>query len=180
MTKTVHKCFFIWDAEKEEEWLNDMSKKGLELTGVGYFTYTFQEGTPGMYQYRLQMLEHFPNHPESEQYIRLIEETGAQQVATLKNWAYFRKKTADGPFELFSDTDSRLKYFRRLRYFILPLVIMMFAVTLLNFYMGVTENSPFNIGVACPTLLFSFVLGHGGFKIFRKERALKRERGIHE
>ncbi|MFC7686911.1 DUF2812 domain-containing protein [Ureibacillus sp. GCM10028918] len=34
-------------------------------------------------------------------------------VKVVFNWAYFRKKAADGPFELYSDTTSKLAYLNR-------------------------------------------------------------------
>ena len=69
MIKTVHKFFSLGSFEKEEQWLNAMSQKGYQLVHVGWCSYTFMEGEPGKYLYRLELLEEVPEHPESAAYI---------------------------------------------------------------------------------------------------------------
>ena len=113
MRKTVYKWFWVWQFDKEEKWLNEMAARGLALSSMHFIKYIFEETEPGEYQVRLELLDNSPNHPESERYIRFIEETGGEQVASWINWVYFRKKTADGPFELFSDNSSRIKMLNR-------------------------------------------------------------------
>ena len=44
MTKTVWKWYFVWDFEKEEEWLNEMAEQGWILSSVGWCRYTFTKG----------------------------------------------------------------------------------------------------------------------------------------
>ena len=56
MKKTIYQFFSVWDYDKEETWLNDMSAKGLLLHSVGFCKYTFEEGDPGKYIYRLELL----------------------------------------------------------------------------------------------------------------------------
>ena len=36
MKKVIHKLFFAWNFEKEEQWLNEMASKGLVLTYAGF------------------------------------------------------------------------------------------------------------------------------------------------
>ena len=114
MKTNVTKWFF--DFEKEEEWLNNMAAKGWNLAASHAPKYTFEEGPPGEYIYRLTLLEHGSSHPETISYIRFMEETGAEHVSTLSNgWIYFRKKAADnGDFEIFTDTDSRIRHYKRM------------------------------------------------------------------
>lgn len=72
MRFTKYKVLFAWDFEKEEKWLNEMSAKGMQLVGVGIFKYIFEEGNPGEYFYRIELLEELPTHPESISYIRFM------------------------------------------------------------------------------------------------------------
>ena len=53
--KTIHKIFFVWDFEKEEQWLNTMAQSGWVLDGVGFCTYHFIPCEPGEYTVRLEM-----------------------------------------------------------------------------------------------------------------------------
>ena len=80
MRKTVRKWFWVWDFDKEEQWLNEMAAKGLALVGTGFCRYDFEECVPGAYQVRLELLENQLQHAESQQYIRFLEETGVEQA----------------------------------------------------------------------------------------------------
>ena len=48
---------WVWQWQKEENWINAMAAKGLLLTEVGFCRYEFEEGEPGAYQYCMQMLK---------------------------------------------------------------------------------------------------------------------------
>lgn len=107
MRRTMHKLFFAWDFEKEEQWLNEMAAKGLALVSAGYATYQFEDSAPGEYTVRLELLKELPEHPESQRYIQFVEETGAEYLGKCLRWVYFRRRTDRGAFDLFSDLDSR-------------------------------------------------------------------------
>ncbi len=95
-----HKVFKLFvDFEKEERWLNEMSAKGLQFSSYWFGNYVFEQGTPGEYTYRLELMETSPHNAEGQAYIRFMEDAGVECVDTFWRWAYFRKKTADGPFE---------------------------------------------------------------------------------
>ena len=113
MNRRIWKLFFAWDYEKEETWLNQMAARGLhfiEYTFPG--RYTFEEGAPGEYIYRLEYLK--GRYEEDRNYIEFLNETGVEQVTQFLRWGYFRKKSAEGPFELYSDIDSRIGHYRRI------------------------------------------------------------------
>lgn len=124
MKHTIYKFFSIGAYEKEEKWLNDMAAKGLMLTDVGFCRYVFEEGTPGEYVYRLELLQHLPSHAESVTYIRFLEDTGVKFVGSYLRWVYLRKKAQDGIFELYSDVDSKIKHCKRITF----IANMFFAV----------------------------------------------------
>ena len=125
--KTMRKWFWVWDFEKEEEWLNDMAMNGWALASVGLCTYTFEKCEPGEYAVRLEM------HEMDESYISFMRETGAEYVGRMVAWIYFRKKTEDGPFDLFSDIDSRIKHLNRISW-------VLGCVCGLNLLIGMSNN----------------------------------------
>ena len=53
--RTIRKWFWVWDFEKEEEWLNEMAMNGWALESVGFCTYHFVRCEPGEYSVRLEM-----------------------------------------------------------------------------------------------------------------------------
>jgi len=132
------KIFLIHQHEKEEAWLNSMAAKGLGLISFrGIFTYEFEECERGEYTYKIELLESMPNSPESRKYIKFMEEMGVEMIGSYFRWVYFRKKVSDGPFELFSDLDSKITHYRRIRNLAIPLVILEFVIgfiQLLNAY----------------------------------------------
>jgi len=112
MRTEVYRLFA--DNDKEEQWLNEMAAKGWNLIASGVPAYTFEEGTPGEYAFRIILLKHKVNHPESISTIRFIEETGAEHVGSNWKWVYFRKKTGDGAFDIYTDTASLIQHYKRM------------------------------------------------------------------
>ena len=109
-----HKVVRVFvDFEKEENWLNEMSAKGLHFISYAFPQYLFEEGTPGEYTYRIELLSKPPSHIEGKAYIDFVEESGAECVDTFHFWAYFRRKTADGPFDLYTDNSSKIRHYQR-------------------------------------------------------------------
>ena len=164
--KTIRKWVWVWDFDKEEEWLNEMAMNGWVLESVGLCTYNFVRCEPGEYSVRLEM------HPYDESYLAFMRETGAEYVGRMMLWIYFRKKTADGPFDLFSDIDSKISHLDRI-------AKMLTVVGGANLVIGIANTlSPARLGwvnLLCATLLM-YALG----RIQGKKDELMRERRLHE
>ena len=179
MRKVIKKFFWAWEYEKEEKWLNEMAAKGLALVDYSIFRYSFEPCEPGEYSFKIQLLEHNPNHPESEQYIRFMEETGAEQVASYLNWVYFRKKTADGPFDLYSDNESRLKHLKRIIALILPISGANLCIGFANVGNAVgTGISLANVGYL--NLALGLLGFYGAWRLQKKRKRLEEEAQIFE
>lgn len=80
MKHVVRKLFANF--EKEEKWLNEMASKSLNLVDYSFGRYLFEEGTPGEYIYRIELLKEDPMHAESKAYINFMEDSGVECVAT--------------------------------------------------------------------------------------------------
>lgn len=170
MKKTIYKLYWAWQFDKEEKWLNECSAKGLHLCDVGVFRYTFEEGTPGAYSHKLELLENWPTHPESVAYIRFLEDTGVEMVGSILRWVYFRKKTVDGPFDLFSDLDSRIKHLNRILMLFIPLMVVEFIIGTINVFFARTLNQ----SVGTINILLGFVFVYGIYVINKKNKNLKK------
>ena len=179
MRKIIKKMFWAWEFEKEEKWLNEMSAKGLALVDYSWCRYSFEECEPGEYTNKIQLLEHRPNHPESEQYIRFMEETGAEQVASYMNWVYFRKKTAEGPFELCSDIESKMNHLILVKKLLLPLAVLNLGIFIMNI-VNFAINYPSGIWIPFINLACAALILFGVNRIQKKINALKKERTIRE
>ena len=164
--KTIQKWFWVWEFEKEENWLNEMAMNGWVLESVGFCAYHFTRCEPGEYTVRLEM------HPYDEAYVQFMQDTGAEYVGRMRMWIYFRKKAADGAFDLFSDIDSRIIHLDKIGK-------MLTAVGGANLLIGIANTfSPARLGwinLLCATLLM-YCLG----RIHGKKEALEKERLLHE
>ncbi len=142
MKHIVRKFFSIGAFEEEEQWLNQMAAKGMILTGVGFCKYFFEEGTPGEYVYRLELLKNWPSHTESIAYISFLEDMGIEQVGSHLRWVYFRRKSTEGAFDIFSDIDSRISHYQRITRFSFVMSAMMAILAVVFF--GEAGNFIFN------------------------------------
>jgi len=179
----IRKAYF--DFENEEKWLNEMSAKGFALMDYTWCRYVFSDCQPGEYIYRLELLENLPNHPVSQKYLRFLEESGVEHIASYMRWVFLRRKASDGAFDIYSDADSRVKHYKRiimLNLFILPITTLS---GLLNVLTGIgawhsNAQSPFNLyaGIFC-TLVGTIPLVMI-YRYRKKTRKLRKDRVIME
>ena len=162
--KTIRKWFWVWEFDKEEQWLNTMAQSGWVLDSVGFCKYNFVKCEPGEYTVRLEM------HDPDDEYVAFMEETGAEYIGRMVKWIYFRKKAVDGPFEIFSDIDSKISHLDQIGK-------MLTLVGIANLLLGisVTQNSFGEINLLCATLLM-----YGLGRIHGKKEALEKERMVRE
>jgi len=188
--KTV-RVFFINQHEKEEKWLNEMAAKGFAMASIrGGISYEFLKCEPGEYTYRLELLEHNVMSPESINYIQFIEDTGAEMVGSWARWVYFRKKASVGEFDLFSDLDSKVNHYIRIRNFLLPFMFLEFSIAALNFSGYLSNAYQYDWAaesMSSINLFYSILTGFLGvimllffLSIQKKVKALKIEQRIRE
>lgn len=187
MKHIVHKAY--WDYEKEERWLNEMSARGLAMTDYSWCRYAFADAPNNAYTYRIELLENVPTHPESMAYLRFLEENGVECVASYMRWVYLRKPTADGPFDIYTDIDSKIKHYQRINRFLSTMMFLEFGIAAFNLSIGVLDLS---VGVRLGDLSYVNLIGGGillafgfmflalGVPIRRKIRKLRQEKAIHE
>lgn len=180
MKHTAYKLFWAWEFEKEEKWLNEMSAKGFQLVAVGPFRYVFDDAIKGQYEYRLELLDNFPSSSKSVDYIRFLEETGVEHVGSMLRWAYFRKKASDGKFELYSDIDSKIKYYKRF----IVLFLGISPLMIFNLVKNIADFGKFGISInlilAILSAILVFMIGRGAYTINQKIQQLKKEKLIRE
>jgi hypothetical protein len=130
MKKIIHKAF--WNPDKAQQWLNSLAARGLALTDYSWMRYVFEETDPGKYIYEIEFLEKSRRNPESELYLRFLEDAGVEVVASYFRWVYLRKKACDGPFAIYTDCESKIRYLKRIRNFWIGIIILEFAAGFMN------------------------------------------------
>lgn len=89
-----------------------MSAKGFALCSYSWGRYVFEECGKNEYIYWIELLQNSLSKPESMAYLGSLEETGIVRVTTYLRWLSLWKRSADGPFDLYTDIDSQLDHYR--------------------------------------------------------------------
>ena len=163
--KTVHKWIWVWDFEKEEQWLNTMAQFGWVLDKVSFCTYQFTACEPGEYTVRMEM------RPHDEAYLSFMAETGAEYVGRVFTWIVWRKRANLGPFDIFSDIDSKIKHLDGIGKMLSIIGGANLVIGMVNSMNPVTHIGWLNL--VCATLLM-YALGriHGKKEALAKDRLL--------
>ena len=180
MRQVIRKWFWAWEFDKEEQWLEDMAAQGKALISARYATYEFEDSTPGEYAVRLEMLEPAPDSPEGRQYIEFVESTGAEYIGKVMKWVYFRKKTADGPFELHGDNATRIKHLGSIIRLLKPLMALNVGMGVYNLCIGIGLNSVVNVVCAGASAAVAVLLYRGMVKLNEKKKQLEKEAQLFE
>ncbi len=180
MRQVIRKLFWAWEFDKEEKWLNDMAAQGKVLVSARYLTYEFEDSAPGEYAVRLEMLEHAPDSAEGRQYIEFVESTGAEYVGRVMKWVYFRRKTADGPFELHGDNATRIKHLNGIIRLLAPLGVINAAMGVYNLCVGTGLDSPVNVLCSCLSAAVTVLLVFGLIKLNEKKKQLEKDSQLFE
>lgn len=176
-----------WDFEKEEKWLNEMSAKGMALTDYSWCRYVFTEAPNNEYIYRLELLENLPSHAESVAYIRFLEESGIECVATYWRWIFLRKKSSEGPFDIYSDIQSKIKHYKRVSTLFGVIGALNLFAFLVNIINRIAVSPKYNDNYLPYISLIVFLNGVFGVCLtwlvvgyIRKISKLKKEKQLHE
>ena len=145
MTMIKRRIFINY--EKEEKWLNEMAQKGYHLVKYSLTKYTFEEGEAGKYIYLIQYVGNNTDE-ENEEYFQIMKDSNVELITYAMNWAIFRKKTEDGPFNIFSDYASKIQHY----YSISKMLGILTLVNLFLAFLNISFQTKLNIFVS----IFSF------------------------
>ena len=102
-----------FDKDKETAWLNEMSGRGWAMNGFFAGFYRFEKCDPGEYIYQIDFGDEM--YHVSDEYRGLMEDIGAEIVTLWGYWIILRKRAADGPFELYTDPESMIGHYTKIR-----------------------------------------------------------------
>ncbi|SFR58072.1 DUF2812 domain-containing protein [Anaeromicropila populeti] len=177
---------FFYNYEKETVWLNKMAQEGYLLVDYWWTRYTFEKGIPGSYVYALEFLEHMHTHPESQQYIAFLEEMGVEVVGRYMHWISVRKKTEDGPLELYTDTASQIEKLNRISKWWISFSILEFSIGLFELMLSIftaisgETHSVFPFTTFVLLTFFGFVFLLQAIPLLYKKKQLQAKSNIYE
>lgn len=124
----MKKIKMFFDIIKEEQWLNEQLQNGYHCTQINMFgIYTFEK-TTDEYVMRLDYQDYLTKEKYRE-YKQLYEDfnwdcLASYRMGGIKYW----QKVNDGQAEIFSDRESKAKYYKRLMNYSLVFVIISFIL----------------------------------------------------
>ncbi|MBD8070718.1 DUF2812 domain-containing protein [Bacillus sp. PS06] len=176
----IVKYRFYADYEKEEKWVNEMAAQGWHLKKFSLGRFTFEEGEPGAFIYRNEFIN--LSVDEKKDYFEFLKNSGITIINEFGGWVYMRKAASDGPFELYTDSNSKIAYYKR----VLNIFLLLFIV---NAWMGYANISIFwdknekvfispYIGIL--NVLAAILIAIPIIKIFRRKKALEKKQLFFE
>lgn len=160
-----------------------MSEQGLALVTAGLLRYVFEDCKPGEYTYKLELLDSLPVSSKDTEYLRFLEEMGIEHVSSILRWVYLRKKSEDGPFDLYSDVSSKIRYLKRLRLFFIIMMLSEFAIGFSNLSIAFIPHNGIrlmNVFMGMLVVIIGVILAAASWAHTKKIRLLQRESNIRE
>jgi hypothetical protein len=168
------------DYEKEERWINEMAERGWHLARYRFGAYHFEQGEPGRWVYRIELLPAEPGSAASKEYLSLLLDSGAEVVSTHARWVYLRRSADLGPFELFSDLESRIDHYRRvLKLLTGTLATLVGCAGAVFVVSGESGGLAFQIPMVILAVALA-VLAVQALRVSRRTRRLESQLVIHE
>lgn len=124
MNKTIIKLFTLDEFEKEENWLNEMSEKGMELIKARFIGYTFRPREKNKYQYKIIFYDKAKSGPEWDDFMEILSESGIEVVSRYFNWLYLKKENDGTPFQMFNTVREELAHVNKIKKLSAALLIL--------------------------------------------------------
>lgn len=135
-----------FDKDAQITWLNEMSDKGWALTGFFAGFYTFKPCECGEYRYQVDFSSRFGS--VSNEYREFMQEAGIEIVQNWGFWVILRKLASEGEFKLYTDLESSIGYYTKIRRMFKAVAIVEIILLWLEIFLTVEgNNSTYGIGI---------------------------------
>jgi len=131
------KCFWSWEDEQEQLWLQEMASQGLHLKERSAFgIYRFIQGQPAEVAYRLDYISNMnwnfvKTLEPDDNYKQLIIDAGWEHVLASSGWQYWRKPIIAGKVpEIYTDSRSKRSKYQRLLVMLCIWNMMVFPIAI--------------------------------------------------
>ncbi|MBL4931842.1 DUF2812 domain-containing protein [Clostridium paridis] len=178
-TKKVFKLFYIFDLEKEENWLREMANKGWFFEKVNYLgVYTFIKGPCTDTIYKIDFNK---NIGDIEEYYDLFRESGWEFIYKIRFFKYFRYGGDASSYrntpDIYNEPTEHIAFLRKwLIIFLIVYGLQFVSLFNLSFLQNTSLRAISLILITI--LLLSFILVRFINSYIILKRKLKRSKGI--
>ncbi len=147
-----------FNKDEETEYLNTMAEKGYAMTGFCAGFYSFDRCRPGEYIYQVDITEGF--FRVSNDYREFMREMGVEIICLWGPWVILRKKAAEGPFVLYTDVESSIEHYEKIKKLFKIVIILEIICIALEGVSATRGTDSFSVGLplAVSCLLAVFIL----------------------
>lgn len=119
-----------YDKDKEQDWLTEMVSCGWAVRNFFLGFYKFEPCEPGEYIYQIDLLSSWKKgHMDYKDFLR---ENNVEIVFQWFFWIVLRKKSFDGEFILYTDNESKIEQYGRIKKFFFTFGIIEFICMLIE------------------------------------------------
>ena len=143
-----------FDKDAETQWLNHMSAQGWAMKRFFAGFYSFEKSGKGEYTYQVDFGDRM--FKVSDAYREFMQDTGIEIVQTWGYWVILRRKASDGKFELYTDVDSSIRHYTKIRRMFEAVTIIELICMLVELYIGLVTGV--EAGLACALILAAILI----------------------
>ena len=114
--------------------------------------YTFEPCEPGEYNYQIDLLDNWNGNKAD--YASFMADAGVEVISQWWRWVYLQKKTEDGPFEMYTDTESKIAQYKKIMKFFKIFLIVEIICFLMEL-VATIKTGEFTFGIF--TLLLAMI-----------------------
>lgn len=130
---------FTYNKDKMAQWLDEMDRQGWQLRRMAAGFCSFAPVKPDTYDYQID----YAGGSLDPGYGSLMADLGIEIVCRWGPWIVLRRPAADGPFELYTDADSRLGQLTKVRRFFKTMAALELLCTVFLFSLALAERTWF-------------------------------------
>ena len=162
-----------FDKDTEQDWIMEMSNQGWAFENFFLGVYTFKPSEPGEYIYQIDLLDDWMG--DKKDFSEFMEDSGVEVVAQWYRWVFLRKRAEEGPFEMYTDIESKIVQYKRMEKFFLVILILESIIFLVEFLAAIRTRSMALIIATMLIGLIVMILFHNVLKCKEKIEALQKE-----
>ncbi|MCI8878563.1 MAG: DUF2812 domain-containing protein [Oscillospiraceae bacterium] len=166
-----------FDKDMEEDWLNDWCQRGWAFKRFCMGFFNFIPCHPGEFIYRIDLVPGTGLRCDDYWgYVSFMKEMGVEVLQRWGRWVYLRKRTEDGPFDVYTDLDSQIGLYQRMRRLFVWVLILEVFCAIPSLCLLIMEPSLFLRCVGGVFLLIVYAFGRAIRRCGQKIQDLERRR----
>ena len=128
-----------YDKDAELEWLKKMCLKGWAFKKFFLGFYTFEKCEPGEFNYEIDLLDNWSG--EKADYAAFMKDTGVEVISQWWRWVYLQKKASEGPFEMYTDSESKISQYTKIKNFFKVALVIEIICTFMELISAIETGS---------------------------------------